>query len=140
VGAGIERHPDGAAGELLGGVDGRVGPHHDRREGDDAAPADLAAADRGVLDPAVVAPFAGVVHVGLALLDQAAVAAERVDPLGARHQALGRLDAGLVAVGPFDREALAREQALVVGDQLGQALERRGRFEDEGLHPKSPRR
>ncbi len=76
VGAEVERHADAAVGELLGGVDRRVRAHHDRREGDDAAAAELPAADLGVLDATVVAPLAGVVHVGLALLEQAAMAGE----------------------------------------------------------------
>ena len=81
VRAGVERHADRAAGELLRRVDRRIRPHHDGGIGDDGAAADLAAADAGGAGAAVVAPFAGVVHVGLALLEQRAVAAERIGGL-----------------------------------------------------------
>ena len=46
MGAEVERHADPAAGELLGGIDGRIRAHHDAGEGDDAAAADLAAVHR----------------------------------------------------------------------------------------------
>ena len=59
----------------------------------------------GILDAAVVAPFAGVVHVGLALLEQLAVAGKRVEPLRADHVDLGALLHVLLAVGPLDRSA-----------------------------------
>src|SRR3954471_21044124 len=84
MGAEVERHADRLAGELLRREHRRLRPYHDRREGDDAAPPELAAADLGVLDAAVVAPFAGIVHVGLALLEHLAVAGERIESLRAR--------------------------------------------------------
>src|SRR6516225_10574544 len=85
VRAEIERYADGAVGELLRGVDRRIRPNHDRREGNDRAPAELAAALAGILNAAVIAPFAGVVHVGLALLQQPAVADEWIETLWPRH-------------------------------------------------------
>ncbi len=119
----IERHADAAVGQLLGRVNRRVRPHHDGRISDDAATADLAAADGRVLNAAVVAPFAGVVHVRLALLNQGAMACEWIGEFG-----VDRFDAGLVALGPLDRETLLGEQPFVEGHQLGQALKRRGGF------------
>src|SRR5256714_15459640 len=96
--AGIERDADTATGELLGGVDRRIRPHHDRRKSHDRAAADLTATDAGGVGAAVIAPLAGVVHVGLAGLEQLAVTAERIDALRAIDQCLGLLDAGLVAL------------------------------------------
>jgi hypothetical protein len=109
-------------------------PHRQRGVGHNGAPADLAAAEPGVLDTAVVPPLAGVVHIGLPLLEQLAVAGERVEPFRADHVDVGRLLDVLLAVGPFDREALVLEQAFVVGDKLRQSLERGGGFEDQLLH------
>ena len=82
--AGIERHPDGAAGELLGRIDRRIRPHHDRGISDDGAAAELPAALAGILNPAVIAPFAGVIHVGPPLFEEPAVTGERIDAL--RHR------------------------------------------------------
>src|SRR5258708_4615044 len=94
----------------------------------------LKAADAGVLDAAVIAPFAGVVYVRLALLDQLAVAAERVHAFRAGDVDLGRpVDAG-VAVGPLDDQAFLFEQALLIGHQLGEALEGRRRLQHQFLH------
>jgi hypothetical protein len=88
----------------------------------------------GILDAAVIAPFAGVVHVGLALFQELAVAGEWVDALRIGDVRLDLLlDAGF-AVGPFDVEALLGEQAFVIGNEFRQALERRGRFQYELFH------
>ena len=135
MGAEIERHADG--------VDWRVaaacrpansGRTTTRRIGHDGAAAELAAALAGILDAAVIAPFAGVVHVGLALFQQLAVAGERVDAFRVGDVRLDfLLDAGF-AVGPFDLEAFLGEQAFVIGDELRQSLERRGRFQYEFFH------
>src|SRR5262249_17969268 len=73
-------------------------------------------------------------HVGLALFEQAAVARERVDALRARHADVGRLLDALVAIGPLDREPLFGEQALVIGDEFRQPLERRRRFQHQLFH------
>ena len=121
VRAGVERHADRAAGELLRRVDRRIRPHHDRGVGDDGAAADLPAADAGAAGAAVVAPFAGIVHVGLALLEQRAVAAEHIGGLRILDRGVGGLDAGFVAIGPLDLDAFLGEQALVVGDELRQS-------------------
>src|SRR5262249_29734445 len=40
----------------------------------------------------------------------------------------------LLTVGPLDLEAFLGEQALVMGDELRQPLERRRRFQDESFH------
>ena len=88
----------------------------------------------GVLHAAVIAPFAGVIHVGLALFEKLAVTGERVDALQRRHAGVDLLlDAGL-AVGPLDFEALLREQAFIVGDKFRQPLEWRRGFENELFH------
>jgi hypothetical protein len=130
----IERHADGTVGELLRRINRRIGPHHDGGISDDGAAAELSAALAGVLDAAVIAPFAGVIHVGLALFEKLAVTGERIDALRRRHAGLDLLlDAGL-AVGPLDFKALLREQAVVVSDQFRQALERRCGFEDKLFH------
>ena len=47
---------------------------------------------------------------------------------------VGLLLDALVAVGPFDREPFLLEQALVIGDQFRQSLERRGGFQNQLLH------
>ncbi len=114
----VERHADRLAGQLLRGEHLRVWPHHDGGVGDDAAPPDLAAANLGILNAAVVAPFAGVVHVGLALLEHLAVAGERVEPLRGVDVDLGALVLAL-ALDPLDLQALLGEQALLIGDQFG---------------------
>ena len=106
----------------------------ERGIGHDAATADLAAAGAGILDAAVVAPFAGVVHVGLALLEQLAVAGKRIEPLRADHVDIGVLLHVLLAVGPLDDQPLFLEQSFVVGHQLRQSLKRRGRFQNQLLH------
>src|SRR5215813_7544613 len=134
MGAGIERHADPAAGELLRRVDRRVRPHHDRPIGDDAAAADLTAADTSGAGAAVVAPFAGVVHVGFAGFEQRAVADELVGGLHVRDRGVCDLDAGLVALGPLDLEPFFGEQPFVMSHQFRQALERRGGLENEFLH------
>ena len=113
---------------------GEFGAHHQGGIGHDGAAAELAAAGAGVLHPAIVAPFAGIVHVGLALLEQLAVAGEGVDALRAGDVGLDLLLDALLAVGPFDREPFLREQALVVGDQLRQPLERRRGLQHQLFH------
>ena len=70
----------------------------------------------------------------LPCFEQGAVADERVGALHVGQRGVGGLDAGLVAVGPLDLDAFLREQALVVGHQFGQSLERRGGFQDELFH------
>src|SRR5215207_887907 len=97
----VEWHADCLAGQLLSGEHLRIRPYHDGGVGDDAAPADLAAADLSILDAAVVAPFAGVVHVGLALLEHLAVAGERVQPLRRVHVDMRALVVAL-ALDPLD--------------------------------------
>src|SRR5262249_4490911 len=139
VRAKIERHADRAIRELLRRVDRRRRRHHDRAIGDDGAATELAALDTGLLDAAVVAPFARVVHVGLTLFAEAAVAPETVQSAGPGDVApvLLLLRAG-VTVDPFEVESFLLEQALVVGDQLGQTLERGGRLQYEPLHGTPP--
>src|SRR5690242_12708872 len=133
----VERYADGLAGELLPGEHLRIRPHHDGGVGDDAAPSDLAAADLRILDAAVVAPFAGVVHVGLALLEHLAVTGERVEPLRRVDVDMGALVVAL-ALDPLDLQAFFLKQALAVGDQLRQSLEWGGGFEDELFHGPAP--
>src|SRR2546425_7391910 len=139
VRAKIERHADRAIRELLRRVDRRRRRDHDGAIGDDGAATELAALDAGLLDAAVVAPFARVVHVGLTLFEEAAVTRERVQSArtGDINHRLLRLRAG-VTVDPFDVEPFLLEQALVVGDQLGQTLERGGRLQYEPLHGTPP--
>src|SRR5262249_34295643 len=88
-------------------------------------------ADAGRVGAAVVAPFASVIHVGLALLEQLAMAGERIGALHVAQRGVGGLDAGFVAIGPFGLQALAGEQAFVKGHGLWQSLERGGGFENE---------
>src|SRR5262249_52041850 len=98
---------------------------------DNGAAPDLPAANASRIGAAVVAPFAGVVHVGLALLEQLAMAGERIRALHVGKRGVGGLDAGFIAIGPFDSQALAGEQAFIIGHELGQSLERGGGFENE---------
>src|ERR1700733_5766280 len=101
----IKRNADRAVGKLLRRIDRRIRPYHDRGIGENGAPSELTAARSGVGDTTVIAPLAGVVHVGLALLEKLAVAGERGDALRRRHTGLDPLvDAGLT-VGPFDTES-----------------------------------
>src|SRR2546427_8640687 len=139
VRAKIERHADRAIRELLRRVDRRRRRDHDGAIGDDGAATELAALDAGLLDTAVVAPFARVVHVGLTLFEEATVTRERV-----QSARTGDIDHGLLllrasfTVDPFDVEPFLLEQALVIGDQLGQTLERGGRLQYEPLHGTPP--
>src|SRR5262249_59619273 len=87
-----------------------------------------------VLHPAVIAPFAGVIHVRLALLEQLAVTGEGVDPFRAGHVGLDSFLHPLLAVGPLDQDPFFLEQPLVIGDELGQSLERRRGLQDELFH------
>src|SRR5262249_23590655 len=96
--------------------------------------AELAAAGARVLHPAVIAPLAGVIHVRLALLEQLAVAGEGVDPFRAGYVGLDLFLDPLLTVGPLDQEPFLREQPLVIGDELGQSLERRRGLQDELFH------
>src|SRR5262249_21417953 len=114
------------------------GRHPQRRVGDDRAAAEVAAARARVLHAAIIAPLAGVIHVRLALLEQVAVGGEGIDALGAGDVGLDLLLHALLAVGPLDLESFLREQPLVIGDELGQSLERRRRFQDELLHGLAP--
>src|SRR6185503_6613519 len=86
----------------------------------------------------VIAPFAGVVHVGLALLEHLAVTGERVEALRTGDADVGGL-VGALAVDPLDLEAFLLEQALVVGDELRQPLEWRRGFQNERFHGRAPR-
>src|SRR4051794_5945763 len=85
----IERHADLTVGELLWCVDRRIGRYDDRREGHHAATAKLTALNAGVLHATIVAPFTGVIHIGLALLEQAAVAAIGIESLWSHHIGAG---------------------------------------------------
>ena len=86
VRSGIERHADGAARQLLRRIDRRIRTHDDSHKGHDRPPPDVAAAHIGIADATVVAPFAGIVHVGLALLEQVAVGGERARLLVVRRE------------------------------------------------------
>ena len=130
----IERHADGAVGELLRCIDRRIRPHHDCRIGDDGAAAELPAALAGVGDAAVIAPFAGVIHIGFALFEQFAVAGERRDAFRRRHIGFDLLFHAGFAIDPFDGEPFLGEQAFVIGDKFRQALERRRGFENKLFH------
>ena len=92
-----------------------------------------AGVDAGVLHPAVVAPFAGVVHVGLALLEEHAVTRVRVRVLG-----LGDVGVGILVsrspVGKLDGQPFLLEQALFVCHQFTQALKRRGALKNQLFH------
>src|SRR5437899_6545998 len=128
----IERHADRAIRELLRRVDRRHRRDHDGAIGDDGAATELAALDAGLLDAAVVAPFARVVHVGLTLFEEAAVTRERVQSARA-----GDIDHGLlllrtgVTVDPFDVEPFLREQALAVDDERRQTVKPADRLQYE---------
>src|SRR5262249_39719124 len=102
------------------------------------AAAELAAARARVLYAAIVAPLAGVIHVRLALLEQLAVAGEGIDVLGAGDVRFDLFLHPLLAVGPFDQKPFLLEKSLVIGDELGQSLEWRRRFQDELLHGLAP--
>src|SRR5262249_5628548 len=102
--------------------------------GHDGAAADLAAAVAGVLHAAVIAPLARVIHIGFALLEQATMARERIYALLARDAGVGRLFDAPVAVGPLEPGPPLGEQALVIGDEFRQPLERRRRFQHQLFH------
>src|SRR5262249_48206305 len=51
---------------------------------------------------------------------------------------LGALVDMRFAIDPFDFDAFPFEQAFVVGDELGQSLERRGVFKSKYLHATAP--
>jgi hypothetical protein len=129
VRAAEHRDADRNVGELLRRLDLRVGTHDKRRERHDRATTDLAAADLGGLNARIVAPFAGVVEIGLALLHHLAVAIEAAGVLVAGDVHLGALVDALLAVHPFDLDAFLLEQALGIRDELGQSLEWRCRFQ-----------
>ncbi len=127
----IERHADSAVRKLLRRVDGESGATTMRRIGDDRAAADLSAAVSGVLHAAVIAPLAGIVHVGLTLLEQPAMARERVQPLGAGDSL------GVFFSTPSSRSAHSIDQAFlvkqpfVIRDQFRQPLKRCRGFQNE---------
>ena len=126
VGAEVERHADRDIGELLRRIDRGLGADDDRRVGDDGATPDLPAGLAGLLDAAVVAPFAGIIHVGLAVLEHLAVAQERVEALGRDDIRCDMLQ----YFAPLSRSAhsickpFLLEQSFFIGDDLGQPLER----------------
>ena len=95
---------------------------------------DVVAAAGGGADPAIVAPFARIIHVGLALLEQGAVTDERIGTFHIGQGCVRGLDASLVAIRPFDDQAFLLEQAFLIGHQLRQSLERRGGFQHQLLH------
>src|SRR5205085_9633048 len=132
------RHPDDLVGELLRCIDRRIRGDHHRRKADDGAPADLATAGAGASDPAIISPFAGVVHVGLALFEQPAVAGERVDALRAGNAEVELLLDAPVAIRPLDLESLLLEQALVIRDQFRQAPDTPRALHNEFLHDLAP--
>jgi len=68
------------------------------------------------------------------------MACKRIDARRVGELGVDRLDTGLVAFGPLNVEAFAGEQAFVEGDELGQALERRGGLEHQCLHKAPPGR
>src|SRR4029079_5362085 len=135
VGPKVERHANGNVSELLRRVDRGVGTDDDRCIGDDGAAADLAASLAGFLDTAVITPLAGIVHVGLAVLEHLAMSQEGIESLWRDDIGGNTLRVGaFVAIGPLDLKSLLFEQAFVVGDDLRQALERLGVFQREFLH------
>src|SRR5215470_5477985 len=95
-----ERHADGPVRELLRRVDWRFRGHDEGRIGDDGTAADLSAALLRRLDAAVVAPLTGIIHVREALLEQFAVARERIDLRVAGDGAVDRGRHAHVAVYP----------------------------------------
>src|SRR5262249_59374120 len=74
------------------------------------------------------------VNAVVALLQQRAVARERIDALRAGDRGLDLLLDALLAIRPLDREPLLGEQALFIGDELRQPLEGRRRFQHELFH------
>jgi hypothetical protein len=57
------------------------------------------------------------------------MAGKGIDARWIGDAAVRGLDLDLVAVRPRDRKPLPGEQAFVIGDEFGQALERRGRLQ-----------
>src|ERR1700730_1701253 len=110
----------------------------ERGKGDDAAAADLAAAHSAVLNPAVVPPLAGVVHVRLALLEHATMTVEWVKPLGTPNIGVCLPRYPLVHIGPFGLDALLCKQAFIAGHELRKPLKRRSRLQNELSHGGSP--
>src|SRR5262245_22621096 len=135
VGAKVEWHGNGNAGELLRRIDKGFGTDDDRRVGDNCAAADLSTPLACLLNAAVIAPLAGIVHICLAILEHLTVGQERIEPFGADDICSNTFSIGaLVAIRPLDLKPLLFEQALVIGDDFGQTLERLGIFQCELLH------
>src|SRR5215213_10738560 len=109
MGAEIKWHADRFVRQLLRGVDRRIRRHDDRGVSYNAAPADLAAARACLLHATIVAPFTGIVEIGLTLLEQLAVAGERVDASGACDVHLRLFLHPFFAVRPLDREPFLLE-------------------------------
>src|SRR5215467_14869155 len=107
VGAKVERHGDRYVRQLLRRIDGGLRTDDDRRIGYDGAAADLPTSFACFLNAAVVAPLAGVVHIGLADLEHLAVAQEAIESLGRDDVCSNTLIIGtLLAVRPLDRKPL----------------------------------
>src|SRR5262249_38945335 len=106
MGAEEERYADLPISELLRGLHRRITAHHQRRKRHDGAPANLATANLAGLDTAVIAPFAGVVEVGLALFEQPAMTSVAIEsfPGDVSNIELRALVDTFFTVGPSDRE------------------------------------
>ena len=117
--SGIERDAHGVIGKLLRREHGRMRGDRDGAVGHDGPASDLPAADRGGAGAAVIAPFASIVHVGFALLQQGAMADEWIGALRVGNGRVGGLNAGLVPVRPLDKDSFLLEQTLIVGHELG---------------------
>src|SRR5262249_14912656 len=130
-----ERDADLTIGELLGSLHGRVAAHHNRRVGNNGTATDLAALHLGAFDARIIAPFASVIEVGLALFELAAMTRKPRRILVAGDVHLRALVDALFAVDPFDPEALLFEQSFIIGYKFSESLEGGCRFKsDDFLH------
>ena len=112
-------------GQLLRGVDQRPRGHDDSAIGDDRSPSDLACLDRAVLNPAIVTPFAGVIHASLACLEAAGVTAKGVRCVGHGHRSVGGHGRLLATLDELDVQSLGR-RTDPRGTQPTQAVPERG--------------
>src|SRR5262249_332130 len=130
-----ERDADLTIGELLGSLHGRVAAHHNRRVGNNGTAADLAALHLGAFDARIIAPFAGVIEVGLALFELAAMTRKPRRILVAGDVELRALVDAFFAGDSFERSPLLFEESLRLGRKVSQSLEGGRRFKsDDFLH------
>jgi hypothetical protein len=79
----------------------------------------LPAANSGFLNAAVIAPFAGVIEVGLTNFGHLAVAEEGIETLGAQNVRRNVPPDTGVPIHPLDLKSFLFEQTFFIGDDFG---------------------